>query len=241
MKRAAKFLVVAAVAVSISVLVSKALAATGHFGSGGSRGSFHGGGYGGGVHGGFSGGFHGGGQVGGYYGGYHGGYGHNYYGHGGYYNGGYYYPYYYYDSVPAYVYSPPPVVYDFPPAVDDSPPVPSVVYGSPPPAPAAVVYGSPPPAPTPTSNVQYPPAQPSDQQQSMTAADIKARETAWPREQTSLSPPPRATVAEERTWSEKNSIPIVVAEIGIFALLLAAMFRPLISRHAVGPDRVARN
>lgn len=138
MKQATKFLVVAAVAVSICSLVSTALAEMGHFGSGGSHNSYRGGGYSGGYHGGgYNGGYHGGG----YYGGYHGGYRWGYYGGGwGWFPWNFNFVYapspYYYGG---YYYSPPTTYY-----------APSVVYSSPP----AVAYNSPPPAPEAESSQQ---------------------------------------------------------------------------------------
>jgi hypothetical protein len=170
MKQAAKFLVVAAVAVSISLLVSTTWAETGHFGNGGSRTSFHGGRY----YGGFCqrswGGWGWGGR--------------------GWYPWGFSYVYapspyyYYYDGYyyPPTTYNPPPVVYSSQPAeVYDSPP-PAPVAESPqqpvvdrPLSPTAVDRDSPPPPP----RAQRPPqVQRSDQGQSIGVADVKALATA---------------------------------------------------------------
>ena len=114
------------------------------------------GGYGGGHGGGGHGGYHGGG----YHGGYHGGYGWGGLG----FAVGFGWPYSSYDYAPQPVYyAPAPVVYSAQP---------EVVYTSP-----AVNYSAQPSAPTPTAapSVQYQPVQPNTQQQpSLTAADIKA-------------------------------------------------------------------
>ena len=110
-----------------------------------------GGGYGGGHGGGGYGGYHGGG----YYGGYHGGYGWGGLG----FAVGFGWPYY-------YDYAPQTVVYSAQP---------EVIYTSP-----TVNYSPQPSAPTPTAapSVQYQPVQPNTQQQpSMTVADIKALAT----------------------------------------------------------------
>ena len=134
MKQTAKLFGVAAAAVSLSFLVSTALAdglrvsggsGNSFHGSGSVRGSGRGGSWGGYHSGGFSGGYRGGGSWGGYHGGYYGGYHRRNWGGGGCYPWGVSfdyisspapYDYYYYDC-------PPPPVYDYsPPAVYSAPP-----------------------------------------------------------------------------------------------------------------------
>lgn len=175
MKQTAKFLGVAAVAISISLWASTTWAQTGHFGSGGSHNSFHGGRYYGGYHGGgYSGGYHGGG----YYGGYHGGY------YGGHYGG--WYPWNFSFS---YVYAPAPYYYDgyyYPPTTYYPPPVvyssqPAEAYNSPPPAPVAESPQQPdvdrPLSPTAVDRDSPPPRpqiQRNDQSQPIGVADVKA-------------------------------------------------------------------
>jgi hypothetical protein len=174
MKQAAKFLVIAAVALGTSFLGSAtAFAQHGGFGGGshGGGGGFHGGGS---FHG-SSGGFHGGG-------GYHGGYWGGGWGWHGYYPWGvsfvyapspyYYYPYYY-DDYPQDAYYPPTTVYSSQPAVAYDPPAPDPkVIDVPqqqsvdrPLSPTAVDGASPPPPPSILRGGQG---------QSTTVADIKA-------------------------------------------------------------------
>jgi hypothetical protein len=133
LKAAAKFLVVAAVAVSINFWVSTTWAETGHFGNGGSRNSFHGGGHYGGFRQRSWGGWGGSGWGG--------------RGWGWWYPWGFSYVYapspYYYNG---YYYSPtayyrPPVAYSSQPAEAYNSP--SVAYSSG----SAEAYDSPPPAP----------------------------------------------------------------------------------------------
>jgi hypothetical protein len=184
MKQTAKFLVVAVLAVSCSVFVSSTFAATGHWGSAGSRNSFqdvryHGGGnHGGGYHGG---GYHGGGHYGGGWGWGWGGW-YPYWGvsfaYAPYYYNGYYYPptsYYY----PSATYYPPPAVYNSQATVDyNSPPPPPPAAENPqapaadrPLSPTAVDRDLPPPPPR---AQQPPPTQRSDPGQSINVADVKA-------------------------------------------------------------------
>jgi hypothetical protein len=175
MKQTSRFLVVAAVALSTSLLGSTTFAQHGGFGGGGhgGGGGFHGGG------GGFHGGYWGGGWGGGW-------------GWRGYYPWGlsfyyapspyYYDPYYYYP--PAYY---PSTTYYAPPAVDSSQA--TYDYYSPPPdpkvidipqqpsvdrplSPTAVDRDSPPPPPP--SLAQPPPIQRGGQGQSISVADVKA-------------------------------------------------------------------
>ncbi len=186
MKQTVRFLVVAAVAVSINVLVSTAFAETAHLGSAGSPSSsqvarYHGGG----------GGYHGGGYYGGHYGG---GWGWGwwypalglsyYYATAPYYYNGYYYNGYY--NYPPTAYYPPPAVYSSQATVD---------YNSPPPAPVADSSQQPivdrplsptavdrdsdyPPPPPPPRAQQPPQPQHNDRGQSISVADVKALATA---------------------------------------------------------------
>ncbi len=168
MKQIAKFLVVSAVAVNFSVLVSTTWAAPNHFGGGG----FHGGGR-------FDGGFRG--RSWGGRGGWGWGWG---WGWGSWYPWGVSYVYapspYYYDGYyyPQPAYYPPPVVYSSQSAeVYNSPPPASVVENPQSPAvdrplsPTAVDRDSPPPPPP----AQRPPQiQGSNQGQSIGVADVKA-------------------------------------------------------------------
>jgi hypothetical protein len=47
--------------------------------------------------------------------------------------------------------------------------------------------------------------------------------------------PPALQEIPEKSWWEKNSLPIVVGEIGVVVLLLGAMFRPAVHKLA-GPS-----
>jgi hypothetical protein len=166
MKQAAKFLVVSAVAVSISVLVSTTWAGPGHFGGGRSDGGFGGRSWGGRGWGGRG----------------WGGWG---WGWGGWYPWGFSYayapsPYYSYDGYyyPPTAYYPPPVVYSSQPAEAYNSPPPAPVADSQqqpvvdrPLSPTAVDRDSPPPPP----RAQWTPQiQRSDQGQSISVADVKA-------------------------------------------------------------------
>jgi hypothetical protein len=177
MKQIFKSILVAAVAVSISVLVSSTFAESGHFGSAGSRSSFQGARYRGG------GGYHGGGRYWGGWGwGWRGWYpywGFSYaYAPWPYYYNGYYYNGYY--NYPPTAYYPPPAVYSSQPTVDYSSPPPAPVTESPqqpavdrPLSPTAVDRDSDLPPPPPRD--QRPPQiQPPDQGQSISVADVKA-------------------------------------------------------------------
>ncbi|MGO9244109.1 MAG: hypothetical protein ACLP0A_18325 [Verrucomicrobiia bacterium] len=183
MKQTVRFLLVAAVAVSINVLVSTTFAETAHLGSAGSHNSsqvvrYHGGGY------------HGGGYYGGHYGG---GWGWGW-GWGGwypywglsyayapwpYYYNGYYYNGYYY---PPTAYYPPPAVYSSQATVDDNSPPPAPATESPqqpsvdrPLSPTAVDRDSDSPPPPPPPRAQRPPQpQRNDRGPSPGVADVKA-------------------------------------------------------------------
>jgi len=191
MKQAIRFIVVAAVAVSISALVSTALAETGHLGSSGARSSFQGVRYHGGSGGG---GWHGGG-----WGGWHGGYYGRGWGWGGWWYpywgvslaySPYYYPYYYngyYYSYPPATYYPPPATYSSQATVDYnsssymSPAPPAAVSGSPPPqsvdrplSPTAVDRDTDSTPPPPPRDQRPPQLQRGEPGQSVSVADVKA-------------------------------------------------------------------
>ena len=168
--------------------------------------------------------------------GFHGGYG-NYYRHRGYYfSGGLYYPYYFYDSMPESDYNTapsPPVVYgspttdyDPPTVIYGSQPTPSVIYGSQPTP--SVIYGSQPQPSTPSPVAQSPPVQPSIQQPLVADPSVIAQDVGKPSEPRSSTSP--ANAVTQKPWWEKNSVPLVVGEVGIVVLLIAVLLRPSINR-----------
>ncbi len=175
MKQTVKFLVVAAVAVSINLLVLTAFAEAAHVGSAGSRSSsqvvrYHGGGYHGGGHWGWGWGWRGWFPF----------WGFAYYATAPYYYNGYYYNY------PPTAYYPPPAVYSSQATVDySSPPLAPEAESSQQPtidrplSPTAVDRDSDSLPPPPSPRAQRPPQpQRNDQGQSITVADVKALATA---------------------------------------------------------------